>query len=153
VKGHQSVPTELKVLRMSSRSAKKLLARQTPTPGPLLEAPEWFNDEQKADWKYAIDNAPRDLLKRIDKAVLAAFIIAQDIHRRATQMHQAGKMLIKSPHGMPMQNPYLPIINRQMILMIRAASEMGFTPCSRARIDAGTPTTPAAGDWDDIATG
>ena len=33
-----------------------------------------------------------------------------------------------------MQNPYLPIINRQAEIMIRAAGDLGFTPVGRARM-------------------
>jgi P27 family predicted phage terminase small subunit len=151
--GRRNIPTDLKVLRMTSGKAKALLAKRVPTPGPLLEAPDWFTEEQKADWQYAIENAPRDVLKRIDKAVLAGFIVALDVHRKATLAHQQNKMLIKTPQGLPMQNPYLPIMNRQYMLMLRAASELGFTPCSRARIDAGNPPASApVGDWEDVET-
>ena len=55
------------------------------------------------------------------------------------------ELLVKSPtQGLPLQNPYLPIVNRQMVLMTRVASELGFTPCSRARIDAGGAPAPIA---------
>jgi hypothetical protein len=64
------------------------------------------------------------------------------------------ELLVKSPtQGLPLQNPYLPIVNRQMVLMTRVASEPGFTPCSRARIDAGADAAPVASHWDDIAIG
>jgi hypothetical protein len=63
------------------------------------------------------------------------------------------ELLVKSPsQGLPLQN-HLPIVNRQMVLMTRVASELGFTPCSRARIDADGVPAPVASDWDDIATG
>jgi phage terminase small subunit len=40
----------------------------------------------------------------------------------------------ESPSGYPMQSPYIGIANRQAELMIRLASEFGFTPASRSRI-------------------
>jgi P27 family predicted phage terminase small subunit len=147
------MPTELKVLRMTGKKAEKLINRITPTPGPLIDPPDWLTAEQKAEWQYAIQNAPRSVLKKIDKAVLAGFIVAQDTHRRAVIAMAQTELLVKSPtKGLPMQNPYLPIVNRQMVLMTRVASELGFTPCSRARIDAGAAVAPPS-DWDDIATG
>jgi phage terminase small subunit len=51
------------------------------------------------------------------------------------------------------RTPYLPIVNRQIVLMTRVASELGFTPCSRARIDAVGAPGPVASDWDDLAAG
>ena len=113
----------------------------------------WLTAEQKEEWQYAIENAPRDVLKKIDKAVLAGFIVAQDTHRKACVAMAQTELLVKSPtQGLPLQNPYLPIVS-QMVLMTRVASELGFTPCSRARIDAGAAPIASASDWDDIATG
>jgi P27 family predicted phage terminase small subunit len=53
------------------------------------------------------------------------------------QIQKYGTM-VKSPTGFPIQSPYLSIANRQAEIMMRIASEFGFTPASRSRI-----TTPA----------
>jgi P27 family predicted phage terminase small subunit len=154
MRGDKPKPTALKILRMTAKKAEKLIGKITPTPGPLVEPPDWLTADQKADWVYAIENAPRDVLRRIDKAVLAGFIVAQDTHRKAVVALQQSQLLVKTPkQALPMQNPYLPIVNRQMVLLMRAASELGFTPCARARIDAGNPAVAPAGDWDSIETG
>jgi phage terminase small subunit len=42
--------------------------------------------------------------------------------------------MVKSPSGYPIQSPYLAIANRQAEIMMRIASEFGFTPASRSRI-------------------
>jgi P27 family predicted phage terminase small subunit len=154
MKGRKAKPAALKILRMTSKRAEKLIAKQTPAPGPLTDPPAWLTADQKADWEYAIANAPRDVLKRIDKAILAGFIVAQDTHRRAAAAMSSMQLLVKSPKlELPMQNPYLPIVNRQFVLMVRAASELGFTPCARARIDAGNVPMAPLGDWEDVSTG
>jgi P27 family predicted phage terminase small subunit len=151
MRGDKPQPTELKILRMTSKKAEKLIRKITPTPGPLIEPPDWLTESQKEEWRYSIENAPRSVLKRIDKSVLAGFIVAQDTHRQACQKMAASQLLVKSPkQELPMQNPYLPIINRQMMLMLRAASELGFTPCARARIDAGKTSELPASGWEDI---
>jgi P27 family predicted phage terminase small subunit len=49
------------------------------------------------------------------------------------QIEKYGAM-IKSPTGFPIQSPYLAIANRQAEIMMRIASEFGFTPASRSRI-------------------
>jgi phage terminase small subunit len=36
---------------------------------------------------------------------------------------------------MPVQSPYLSILNKQAMIMLKAASEMGFTPASRSRVE------------------
>jgi hypothetical protein len=47
--------------------------------------------------------------------------------------------MIKSPSGFPVQSPYLAIANRQTEIMMRIASEFGFTPASRSRISTSAP--------------
>jgi tripartite-type tricarboxylate transporter receptor subunit TctC len=42
--------------------------------------------------------------------------------------------MVKSPSGYPVQSPYVSIANRQTEIMMRIASEFGFTPASRSRI-------------------
>jgi P27 family predicted phage terminase small subunit len=152
MKGGKPTPTPLRILRARGKEAEKLVARQIETPGHLTDPPDWFNAEQKADWSYAIENAPRNVLRRIDKAVLAGFVVAQDIHRRACVALAETQLLVKSPSkDVPIQNPYLPIIKNQTLLMVRAASELGFTPCSRARIEAGQAAANTQGGWEDVA--
>jgi P27 family predicted phage terminase small subunit len=146
-------PIDLKVLRMTGKKAEKLLAKKTPTPGALAEPPEWLSPEQKAEWDYAIANAPRNVLRRIDKMVLSGWIVAADTYRLAAIAIREG-LLVKSPkQGVDLQNPYLAIMNRQYLLMVKGASELGFTPTSRARIDAGKVPETNAGDWEDVSTG
>ena len=41
--------------------------------------------------------------------------------------------------GYPVQSPYLAIANRQAEIMMRIASEFGFTPASRSRISTPDP--------------
>jgi phage terminase small subunit len=47
--------------------------------------------------------------------------------------------MLKSPTGYPIQSPYLAIANRQAEIMLRVASEFGFTPASRSRISTPAP--------------
>ena len=54
------------------------------------------------------------------------------------QIQKYGAM-VKSPTGYPIQSPYLAIANRQAELMMRIASEFGFTPASRSRISVPPP--------------
>lgn len=106
--------------------------------GDLFAPPAWMSDTQKEIWRHAIEHAPKGLLRNLDSQLLGTWVIAADLHREASMKLQQFGMLVKSPHaGVPVQSPYLPIINRQAEIMIRAASELGFTPTSRSRITLG----------------
>lgn len=43
-------------------------------------------------------------------------------------------MMVKSPNGHPIQNPYLPIRNKQAMIMLKCAQQLGFTPAARSGI-------------------
>jgi phage terminase small subunit len=51
----------------------------------------------------------------------------------------------------PIPSPLLQIISKQALLMLRAASELGFSPISRTRLVASDGASPCAGqafdDW------
>jgi P27 family predicted phage terminase small subunit len=42
--------------------------------------------------------------------------------------------VMKAPSGFPVQSPYCSIANKQLEIMMRIASEFGFTPASRRRL-------------------
>lgn len=115
------------------------ISKTEPKPvGDLSDPPEYFTDDQKQGWLYALAHAPPGLLKLIDRGMLVAFIVAEDLHRQAV-IEQSKVRLIWRPPGstQPQQSPYLPIINRQALIMCKAATELGFTPVSRPRVGAG----------------
>ena len=76
----------------------------------------------------------RTLLTNLDRAALAAYCGAYALWAEATEAIQKYGAMIKSPQGFPIQSPYLAIANRQAEIMMRIASEFGFTPASRSRI-------------------
>lgn len=135
MKGRKPKPTHLKLIE--GNAGKRALNKKEPFPqGNLHEAPEWFTEDQKTGWAYAIANSPCGLLKLLDRSALTVWVVAEDMHRQATVAVGKFGLITKSPSkGEPMQNPYLPIINRQAQIMMKAAAELGFTPSSRSRVE------------------
>lgn len=137
MKGRKPKPSKLKIL--AGNPGKRKLNKNEPIPsGNLNSPPEWMSKEQKESWETAICHAPPGLLKKLDGSALAVFIVAEDLHRQACEAVQKFGMITKSPvKGDPVQNPYLPIINKQAQIMMKAAAELGFTPSSRSRVTLG----------------
>jgi len=132
-RGRKPKPTALKLVQ--GNAGRRPLNKNEPQPrGNLYDPPEWLTDAQLVGWKYAIESAPFGLLKRVDRSTLVAWVIAEDLHRQGVEKLNGGAMLIKTPNGMPVQSPYLSIVNKQAQIMLKAASEMGFTPASRGRV-------------------
>jgi len=148
MRGRKPVATHLKILR--GNPGKRALNQSEPKPtGDLLDAPEWMTEGQKAGWNYAIENAPRGLLKKLDRSVLVAWVVSEDLHRQATGMVEKYGILTKTPStGAPMQSPYLPIVNKQAQIMLRAAEQLGFSPSARSRVQmAGDPRLDEDDAW------
>lgn len=86
-------------------------------------------------------------------SVLAAYCGAYGLWSEATEAIQKYGTMVKSPTGYPMQSPYVSIANRQAEIMMRIASEFGFTPASRSRISAPSQSEPTLFDHLDNSTG
>jgi P27 family predicted phage terminase small subunit len=74
------------------------------------------------------------ILTALDRAALAAYCNAYGLWAEAIGAIQKYGTMVKSPSGYPIQSPYVSIANRQAEIMMRIASEFGFTPASRSRI-------------------
>src|SRR5690606_11687288 len=135
MKGRKPKPTHLRVVE--GNPGRRPLNRKEPVPrGDLSDPPEWMSDSQRAGWNYAIEHAPKGLLKKHDASVLTVWVVAEDLHRQATRALAKCRLSTKQPRaGEPMQRPYRPIINRRAQMMMKAAAELGFTPSSRSRVE------------------
>ena len=134
MRGRKPIPTALARLHGNPRDRKPPAAEPKPA-GDLTDAPDWFSADQKAGWEYAMRNAPLGLLKRLDRSALAIWVVAEDLHRQAVISQNKMGLLVKAPNSeLPIQSPFLPIINRQALIMLKAASELGFTPATRPRL-------------------
>ena len=133
MKGRKPVPTHLKVLR--GNPGKRRLNDNEPKPsGGLTDPPEWMSESQKQGWVYVIEHAPEGLLKKLDGPI-GGWVVAEDLHRQASMLLDKFGILTKTPNtGQPMQSPYLPIVNRQAHIMLKAAEQLGFTPAARSRV-------------------
>jgi P27 family predicted phage terminase small subunit len=86
--------------------------------------------------RIAAELSKLNLITNLDRGALAAYCGAYALWAEAMEQIQRFGSMVKSPTGYPIQSPYLSIANRQAELMLRVASEFGFTPASRSRISA-----------------
>lgn len=150
MRGRKQKPTHIKLLQ-GSRTTKARIAKEPKPVGDLFEAPEYLTEDQKIEWAYIISNAPAGLLKKLDRSSLENYVVAADIYRQAVIAVNNSSLIVKSPvKGDPMQNPYLPIVNKQAVIMMRAAAELGFTPTSRCRITIDDPNNSDDDTFDDF---
>ncbi len=112
----------------------------------LLVAPDWLNDAQRSAWDYAIAHTPPRLLKRIDRTLLATWVVVEDLMRRATLAQNQSALVINvvttkqsrktdPEDGTPTISPYVKVINAQAKILISLAAELGFSPTARPRLN------------------
>lgn len=134
-RGPKPRPTNLRLIQALPPRGGHFNKNEPQPAGILSDAPDWLTEEQKAGWRYAIENAPAGLLRLLDRSILEIWVVADDMHRTAAMRVAKTGMLIKAPiTGVPIQSPYMAIKNKQAQIMLKAAAELGFTPSSRSQI-------------------
>ncbi len=118
----------------SSQQAVTQAAKET-RPVRILECPPELGPIARQEWDRMVGELTiLGVLSSFDRGPLAAYCIAYALWIEAIEMVQKHGAMIKSPKGFPIQSPYLSTLNRQAEIMLRIASEFGFTPASRSRI-------------------
>jgi P27 family predicted phage terminase small subunit len=139
VRGRKPKPSYLRVLD-GNASHSRIPNPEEPQPsGDLADPPPELDPRQAAIWRYAIEHAPPGMLKLIDCSVFAAWVCAVATFEVARERVAALGLLLKSKEGVPYQNPYLSIQNKQATLIRQIAGDLGFSPTSRPRIKADQP--------------
>ena len=111
-----------------------------------------MTDEQKSEWRYALENAPLGLLRRLDRVMFAQWCIASvDLTEAELVLRTEGKVVNRggdqritiNPDGTQVKtvrsaskviNPWVRARRDAFDRMMKATSELGFSPTSRSRI-------------------
>jgi P27 family predicted phage terminase small subunit len=132
----QERKTKPKGLKEITASQHKLPPETKETkPNRVIDCPPELGPLARQEWDRIVGElTSKGVLSSFDRAPLAAYCIACALWIEAVEMVQKHGAMIKSPNGFPIQSPYLATLNRQAEIMMRIASEFGFTPASRSRI-------------------
>jgi P27 family predicted phage terminase small subunit len=134
MRGRRPKPTRLKVL--TGNPGKRPLNTNEPRPEAAIpDCPVELGAVAHREWDRLVGElSVLRILTNLDRAALAAYCGAYAMWAEATEAIQKYGTMVKSPSGYPVQSPYVSIANRQAEIMMRIASEFGFTPASRSRI-------------------
>jgi P27 family predicted phage terminase small subunit len=134
MRGRRPKPTRLKVL--TGNPGKRPLNVNEPRPEIAIpDCPVELGPVARREWdRLAVELSSLRILTNLDRAALAAYCGAYAMWAEATEAIQKFGTMVKSPSGYPQQSPYVAVANRQAEIMMRIASEFGFTPASRSRI-------------------
>jgi P27 family predicted phage terminase small subunit len=134
MRGRRPKPTRMKVL--TGNPGRRPLNPDEPRPEAVIpDCPAELGPTARREWDRLVrELAPLRMLTNLDRAALATYCGAYGMWAEATEAIQKFGTMVKAPSGFPVQSPYVSIANRQAEIMMRIASEFGFTPASRSRI-------------------
>ena len=146
MRGRPPKPTHLKAI--TGNPGKRPLNEREPRPEiEIPECPPELSPAAQREWNRLVGHlAALRLLTTLDRAALAAYCGSYALWAEAMEAIQKFGAMVKSPNGYPIQSPYVAIANRQAEIMMRIASEFGFTPASRSRIATPSPAEPTLFD-------
>jgi P27 family predicted phage terminase small subunit len=132
VRGRKPKPTFLKLVE--GNSGHRPLNHDEPVPdGDLVDGPDELSPDQRRMWARMLKNAPEGMLRRLDEAVFASYVISYCALLKANQkITELGE--ICKVNNVESINPYVSMARNANAAMIKAAAELGFTPSSRSRV-------------------
>ncbi len=126
-------PSALKVV--TGRKGRVGINPQEPKPkGAIGRAPAWMSDAQRRIWDETVAEAPAGVLTAVDRRIFTAFVVASEAHQSAALLVAERGTTIETKQGNVIQAPWVGMLNRQALILIRTASELGFTPASRSKV-------------------
>lgn len=151
MRGRKPIPTLLKLVSGTQR--KHRLNPDEPQPvGDLLVPPPDLAAEEREIWCYAIENAPKGLLRLLDlKLFLGWVLAAAEVDLAEKMLREHGREVKKggdqritiNPDGTQVKtvrsvtmvlSNWVKIRREAFQRMMKATSELGFSPTSRSRI-------------------
>ncbi len=105
------------------------------------DCPSHLHGSARTEWLRIIVFLEKyKLITDIDTAALALYCVAygrwQDAEERIREIKADGGdgLIVKSPNGYPIQNPYLAIANRAMEDCYKYLQQFGLSPAARTRV-------------------
>ena len=93
------------------------------------------NERARAYWEMYLANAARGHLSPMDAPLLARLCTALAYADEANEKIETTGLMVRAPNtGVPIQSPYLPVLNRQTEIARKLASELALPPAQRNRV-------------------
>ena len=132
MQGRKPKPTSLKILQ-GNPGRRPLNSAEPKFPTLQSDCPKHLGPIAAEEWAR-IRELFTNIFTEADRAALSAYCVCYGRWVEAEDHVRATGMMVKSPSGYPMQNPWLSIANKAFQQMNKMMSEFGMTPSSRSRV-------------------
>jgi len=139
MRGRKPQPTELKKLQ-GNPGKRPLNTREPvmPEADPSFDAPpvELASDLVAAgEWQRLAPILRKSkTVTEADRGALLSLCQQWSRYLEANKSVATAGMVVRSPSGYPMPNPYIAIANRALSMCVKLWAELGLTPSSRSRV-------------------
>ncbi len=149
-RGRKPKPVAAKIA--AGNPGKRSLTTLVPAPAPgdmLCPQAVQRNERALAYWTMYRVNAAPGHLSPIDAPLLARLCVALAYADAANEKIEELGLLVKTPNtGLPIQSPYLPVLNRQTEIARKLAAELALPPAQRNRVGPHGPGPDGPSAWD-----
>jgi P27 family predicted phage terminase small subunit len=147
VAGRKPKPTNLKMIQGTYRPDRANPSEPKPR-AVIPPCPEFLQGEARKQYQKTAKKLARiGLMTELDDMALSMVCQGWADYLEATDQVKRSGMLVKSPNGFPVLNPYL-IAANQALKKVRALfAEFGMTPGSRSRIRASATADGTDNEW------
>lgn len=140
-KGRPPKPTALKVIE-GNKGKRPLPTNEVQPDIKIPRCPRHLSADAKREWKrITVELEKLGLISEIDSAAMALYCQAYgrwiEAERKMDDLRKRGGgdgLIVKSPKGYPIQNPYLAIANRAMEQVYQFLQQFGMSPSARSRV-------------------
>lgn len=138
MKGRKPIPAPFR----AARSNPKRPLPFTPTGDALPECPETLDTAARAEWARVVKLLPVALLTAADLAVLSVYCqsYARWVEAETAITANGTVLILRDDKGavrLAQVSPFVNLAHKYRDAMVKAASEIGFTPVSRVRLGNG----------------
>ncbi len=149
-RGRKPKPIAAKIA--AGNPGKRPLTTLVPMPAPgamLCPRSVQRNERALAYWTMYLANAAPGHLSPIDAPLLAGLCVALAYADEANDKIEELGLLVKAANtGLPLQSPYLPVLNRQTEIARKLAAELALPPAQRNRVGPYAPERDGSSPWD-----
>lgn len=149
--GRKPTPVHLQVVTGVSTRSKFVDSRRDDRPKSKrrLRIPTDLTRQQKLLWQNFAKHAVPGQLEPADAELMRLLVVHASLAREYELKLRSTGPLIKTPNGMPVQSPYLSMVNKQTSLVHKLLTSLAFTPTERARLGVGKFDMLAEDELDD----
>ena len=134
MQGRKPKPTSLKILQ-GNPGRRPINANEPTFPALDSDCPAQLGPIAAKEWHRVKELFKvQNIFTEADRAALSAYCVYYGRWVEAEDHVRATGMMVKSPSGYPMQNPWLSIANKAFQQLNKMMPEFGMTPSSRSRV-------------------